>query len=224
MGILSRFKDIMSSNINALLDKMEDPAKMVDQYIRDISDDLGKVKAETAGIMAEEQRQKRLLEECQAEIDKYQKYAARAVQEGNDDDARAFLTRKNELSASLPGLEQAYALAKDNAAKMRQMHDKLEGELNELTARRDAIKAKAAVAKTQEKINKIDDAMSSAAGSISAFDRMEEKVDRMLDTANAMAELNKDSGEELKDLEAKYDRKSADVEDELAKLKAELGK
>lgn len=224
MGILSRFKDIMSSNINAMLDKMEDPAKMVDQYIRDISDDLGKVKAETAGVMAEEQRQKRLLEECQAEIDKYQKYAARAVQEGNDDDARAFLTRKNELAASLPGLEQAYALAKDNAAKMRQMHDKLESELNELTARRDAIKAKVAVAKTQEKINKIDETISSAAGSISAFERMEAKADRMLDTANAMAELNKDSNEELKDLEAKYDRKSADVEDELAKLKAELGK
>ncbi len=224
MGILSRFKDIMASNINALLDKMEDPAKMVDQLIRDISDDLGKVKAETAGIMAEEQRQKRKLEECKAEIDKYQSYAARAVQEGNDDDARAFLTRKNELAASLPSLEQAYELAKTYSEKMRQMHDKLEGELNELNSRRDAIKAKVAVAKTQEKINKIGDSVSSAAGNISAFERMEEKADRMLDEANAMAELNKDTTEDMRELEAKYDRKSADVEDELAKLKAELGK
>ena len=53
-GILSRFKDIMSSNINALLDKVEDPMKMIDQYLRNLESDLGKVKAETAAVMAEE--------------------------------------------------------------------------------------------------------------------------------------------------------------------------
>ena len=48
MGILTRFKDIMSANINALLDKCEDPEKMIDQYMRNLESDLGKVKAETA--------------------------------------------------------------------------------------------------------------------------------------------------------------------------------
>ena len=47
MGILKRFKDIMSSNINALLDKAEDPEKMIDQYLRDLQEDLRKVKSET---------------------------------------------------------------------------------------------------------------------------------------------------------------------------------
>ena len=56
MGIISRFKDIMSANINALLDKMEDPEKMVDQYLRNLESDLGKVKQETASVMADEQR------------------------------------------------------------------------------------------------------------------------------------------------------------------------
>ena len=56
MGILKRFKDIMSSNINALLDKAEDPEKMIDQYLRDHQEDLRKVKSETATVMAEEQR------------------------------------------------------------------------------------------------------------------------------------------------------------------------
>ena len=55
MGILKRFKDIMASNINALLDKAEDPEKMIDQYLRDIQEDLRKVKSETATVMAEEQ-------------------------------------------------------------------------------------------------------------------------------------------------------------------------
>ena len=62
-GIITRFKDIMSSNINALLDKAEDPSKMIDQYLRNLESDLGKVKAETASVMAEEKRAKRELDE-----------------------------------------------------------------------------------------------------------------------------------------------------------------
>ena len=68
-GIIKRFKDIMSANINALLDKAEDPEKMVDQYLRDMESDLGKVKAETAAVMAEEKRAKRELDECSSEIE-----------------------------------------------------------------------------------------------------------------------------------------------------------
>ena len=55
MGILQRFKDIMSSNINALLDRAEDPEKMVDQTLRNLNSDLAKVKAETAGVMGRKQ-------------------------------------------------------------------------------------------------------------------------------------------------------------------------
>ena len=62
MGIMTRFKDIMSANINALLDKAEDPEKMIDQYLRNLESDLGKVKAETASVMAEETRARRALD------------------------------------------------------------------------------------------------------------------------------------------------------------------
>ena len=74
MGIIQRFTDIMSANINALLDKAEDPAKMIDQYLRNLESDLGKVKAETAAVMAEETRSKRELQECEEEIAKMQTY------------------------------------------------------------------------------------------------------------------------------------------------------
>ena len=63
MGIISRFKDIMSANINALLDKAEDPEKMIDQYLRNLESDLAKVKQETASVMAEEAKAKRQLDE-----------------------------------------------------------------------------------------------------------------------------------------------------------------
>ena len=76
MGILTRFKDIMASNINALLDKCEDPEKMIDQYMRNLESDLGKVKAETASVMAEETRAKRELDECTEQINKMQSYAS----------------------------------------------------------------------------------------------------------------------------------------------------
>ncbi len=71
MGILSRFADIISANINALLDKAEDPAKMIDQYLLNALEDLAEVKQETANVMAEEQRCKRLLDENSQQIEKY---------------------------------------------------------------------------------------------------------------------------------------------------------
>ena len=71
MGILQRFTEIMSANINALLDRAEDPSKMIDEYIRDLNENLAKVKQETAAIMAEEARTKRAVDECSAEIAKY---------------------------------------------------------------------------------------------------------------------------------------------------------
>lgn len=226
MGIITRFKDIMSSNINALLDKCEDPSKMIDQYLRNMESDLGKVKAETAAIMAEETRSKRALDECTAEVTKMQSYAEKAVLAGNDEDAKQFLSKKQQLTEKQAGLKQAYDLAASNAHKMREMHDKLVSDINELNARKDAIKAKVAVAKTQQSINKIGSSMSGVGENMSAFDRMEEKANKMLDEANAMAELNQSQDSDSIDvLTKKYDSAvSPVVEDELAALKAQLGK
>ncbi len=223
-GILQRFKDIMSSNINALLDKAEDPEKMIDQYLRNLESDLGKVKAETASVMAEETRTKRQLDECQEEINKMQSYAEKAVMAGND--AKQFLAKKQELGRNLEVYQTAYNQAKANAEQMRQMHDKLVGDIAELNSRRDAIKAKVKMAKTQQTINKIGASVAGAKGNLDAFSRMEAKADRMLDEANAMSELNAPKDDSVDSLAAKYDTMSSApaVDDELAALKAQLGK
>lgn len=224
-GILKRFKDIMSANINALLDKAEDPEKMVDQCLRDLEDDLAKVKSETAAVMADERRAKRELDECNNEIVKYQTLAEKAVVAGNDNDAKQFLTRKAELASKQVSLQQAYDLAAANSMKMRQMHDKLVKDIKELNSRRNSIKAKVRVAEAQERINQMTSSIGNAEDSLSAFDRMEAKADNMLDRANAMAELNTSAAvDPLDDLAARYDSApSAAVEDELAALKAQLG-
>lgn len=224
MGILTRFKDIMSSNINALLDKAEDPEKMIDQCLRNLNSDLGKVKSETAAIMAEEQRAKRVLDDCNEDIAKMQAYAVKALEAGNENDARKFLEQKASLSSKQPGLQEAYELARSNATHMREMHDKLVDDINELESRKDMIKGKLAVAKTQERINKMGSSVVSANNSMASFAKYEEMADKALDKANAMAELNRSSSEQsLEDLTKKYDINSS-VEDELAALKASLNK
>ena len=180
MGIMTRFKDIMSANINALFDKAEDPEKMIDQYLRNLESDFAKVKAETASVMAEERNAKRKLEECDVEIAKMGEYAKKAVAAGNDDDARQFLTKKNELAQKREVLAKDLELAGANAEKMRQMHDKLESDISEMKGRRDMLKAKVKVAETQKKINELGAGLESAGDNAAAFDRMEEKVNRML--------------------------------------------
>ena len=227
MGIMERFKDIMAANINALLDKAEDPEKMIDQYLRNLESDLGKVKAETASVIAEESRAKRALDECNANIAKMQTYAEKAVAAGNDNDAKQFLAQKKVYTNQLTSLESTYQIAADNAAKMRTMHDKLVSDIGQLNAKKDSIKAKMAAAKTQQRINQIGSSAVGAANDMSAFERMEAKADKMLDEANAMSELNKTAEESSIDaLTSKYDTPATDtsLDDELAALKAQMGK
>lgn len=225
MGVLTRFKDIMASNINALLDKCEDPEKMIDQTMRNLQKDLANVKDETASVMAEEARCKRELDACNEEIAKMQAYAEKAVVAGNEEDAMKFLQQKNTLTAKQATLQQAYDVAAANALKMRQMHDKLISDMNELESRREAIKAKIKTAKAQEKMNKMTSSFSDSADSIAAFEKYEAKANKMMDKANAMSELNMSTAEASVDsLAAKYDAvPDADVKSQLEALKAQMG-
>lgn len=208
--ILTRFADIMQSNINALLDKAEDPAKMIDQYLRNMESDLGKVKSETAAVMAKETACGRKVAESEETVAKFTKYAMKAVEAGNDHDAKTFLNRKNEEAATLVGLIAAHDAAKANAKKMRSMYDKLTADILELQGRRSEIKAKLAAGGAHAQI-------------------LEEKVNRMIDEAEAMNKLNAPVEDEAEALARKYDEGNAvsssggsDVNDELAEMKRKL--
>lgn len=236
MEILKRFRDIMTSNIHAMLDKAEDPEKMIDQYLRDLNSDLGKVKSETAAIMAAEKRERRELDELKKEMDDMQRYAVKALEAGNEDDARKFLQRKAELSERVTDKETAVELAATNTQQMRQMHDKLESDIGELESRRQELKGKAAVAKTQQRMNDFASSVGGASERISAFDAMEKKINQQLDESAAMAELNKSSETSIKDLTKKYDdgpnvdeeleslKSGTNVDAELEALKSQIGK
>ena len=222
MGILARFNDIINSNVNALLDKMEDPSKMIDQYLRNLTKSLAEVKEETASVMAEEARTRRMTEENQADIQKYTDLAKKALQNGSEEDARIFIAKKQDLEAAAADLAKAYAAAKDNSDKMKQLHDKLISDIETLNSKREALKAKIAVAKTQEKMNSLNGEKATAA--FDSFARMEDRIDQALDRADAMNELNAKPVDNAAELEKKYaaSAKESAVSAELEQLKKEL--
>lgn len=223
MGILDRFTTIVKSNVNAMLDKAEDPEKMVDQSLVDMRENLAKVKKNTASVMAEVKRTKGLLDESRTKIERYEVAAKNALIAGNEADAKTLLTQKQTEMANLSKLQRDYEVAKSNADKMRQMYDKLVSDIKELEGRKAEIKAKISIAKAQDSVA---DAMASvnSEGSISAFERMSDKADKMLAESEANMELNTDAAtSDAEDLANKYAMGTSDVDDELAKMKESLG-
>ncbi len=221
MSILGRFADIMRSNINAILDKLEDPAKMVDQMLLDLRKDLAQVKKETAGIMADEKNAKRQLDECLENINRYTVAAQKALRAGNEGDARELIDKKQKLEKTKESLQTAYDVTHANAEVMQQMYNKLTADIAELEARKSAIQAKAAAAKAQERINDVVAGGPDIGASLEAFDRLENKVNKKLDAAQAEASLNAEG--KTGDLADKYLAGKASVEEELLKMKAEMG-
>jgi len=223
MKIIERFSEIMSANINALFDRMEDPSKMVDEHLRRMRDDLAKVKTETAGVIAQETAARREVSRLESEITKDLERAKKALKAGEEADAAVFVKRKQENEDLLAQAEKTLALAADNTARMRQMYNKLCGDIKALDAKKATIKGKAAVAKTQETINRVGSTSDRFAGTAGRMNDLEARVDARLDKAMAEAELNAGPPDDASALEAKYDSGCpASVEDELARLRAEL--
>lgn len=150
--------------------------------------------------------------------------ARNALKAGNEGDARTIIAKKQQYEEQLASLDATYAVAKENADKMRQMTAKLQADIETLETRKDAIKAKVKVAKAQQTINKTMSGTAKSEASISAFERMEAKADKMLDAAQAEAELNADAaGSESLINKYASGGNSVAVDDELAAMKASLG-
>jgi phage shock protein A len=213
----------MASNVNALLDKAEDPEKTIDDFMRSLNGDLGKVKAETASVLADERRAHRALEECKAEIGKLQRYAEKSVEAGNDEEARKFLEKKAPLAEKASKLQAAYDLASSNAASMKQMQEKLVSDIDQLEERRARLKGRMAAAKAQQRLNAIGSPMDGGIDSV--FKAAEEKVNSAYDEAMAIAELRAETKEDLDKLFEQEEKGSGTkAEDELAAIKEKMKK
>lgn len=233
MGILTRFKDLMAANINTVLEKAEakNADKLLEQYLREAKSNLEQVKAETAGIIADETAAGRKVVAIDEEIAKLDRYAEQAVLAGSDEDAKKFLAAKATAAARKLDAEKAFEQAKVNSDRMRQLTQKLNGDIAQAQGKLADLKAKLDVAKQTEKMAELGEKISSVGYAASDYDRLADAVQKRIDAIDAKAELNKELGEntDIETLKEKYEvaaeseSAGVSIDNELAALKARLG-
>ena len=219
MGIFTRFRDIISSNINAMLDKTEDPEKLIRLMIREMEDTLIEIKASCAQVMANRKKVERQLDEVRSREKNWKDKAGLAVNKGRDDLAREALIEKRRKGRSADAFEkeliECNALVEQYQDDIRQLEDKLGSarDKQRMLAQRHihANRKKRA----QEEIRRMDNSEA-----ILKFEDLENRIERM----EAEADLV-NFGKKPK-LEVEFDNLLVDdeIEKELQNLKSSLSK
>lgn len=213
MGIFSRFKDIVNANINTLLDKAEDPEKMLRLMVQEMEDTLIELKSNCASMMAEGIRKEKKLEEVKKTLTRWENRAVLALEKGREDLAREALVEKRNIQSEIDSLKEQL---KDNINAVEESKtemETLEAKLKETKEKLSILKEKKERAEMERKAN---DAMR---GNVNAhFDAMEERIDRMT-SWNDLNRKEKSTEDKFKEFE-----KDDEIERELAELKKRMEK
>jgi phage shock protein A len=214
MGIFTRFRDIVSSNLNAMLDKAEDPEKLIRLMIREMEDTLVEIKTACAGVMAGSKKVKRQLEGLEEKAHYWEEKAELAVKKARDDLAREALVEKRKFNRRIETLENDLAehdlLIAQYQDDIRQLEDKLKSARDKqrmLVQRHIHAQRKKQV---QEEMRRID-----SSETVMKFDEIENRIERMVAEADLVNYGRKTS------LEEELERLSVDeeIEKELRALK-----
>jgi phage shock protein A len=213
MGIFTRFRDIISSNINAMLDRAEDPEKMIKLMIREMEDTLVEIKASCAGVMASAKKTQRELDELEARSKYWQEKAQLAVSKGRDDLAREALTEKRRYTRRQgileSELEEHNDLVQQYQEDIRQLEEKLQGARDKqrmLVQRHIHARKKK---RAEQEIRRVE-----STEAILKFDELESRIERMESEAEL---VNFGRGTTLED-----EFEKLDVDDEIEKELREL--
>ncbi len=219
MSLLERVTTLVRANINDLLDRAEDPEKMIKQYILDMQNQLIQVKTQVAASIADEQKLYQRYLQNQEQADDWQKKAELAVSKGADDLAKEALTRRNSYQSVADGFKAQYEDQKQQVTVLKSALEKLEAKLEEAERKKDLLLARSRRAEAEQKIH---DTMAGIGqfGAMEGFERMEEKVQEKEARAKASAELDTDT---LEDKFAELE-KTSDVDKDLEELKAKMNK
>jgi len=218
MGIFSRLTDIVNSNINAILDRAEDPEKIIRLIIQEMEDTLVEVRASAVRIIAERKEVERRLETLRREQEEWQRRAELALTKGRDDLAKGALLAKTRVVAALEMLEKQHRQIEEALSKQNEDIAKLQAKLADAKAREKTIVArqKSAATRLKVKTRLYDERITDA---FARFEQVERALDEMEGKVEALDLGRKPSlAEELDGLEAENG-----VEDELKALKERLG-
>ncbi|WP_270179576.1 PspA/IM30 family protein [Alkalihalobacillus sp. CinArs1] len=219
--MFKRVKTLMSSELNAALDKAEDPVKMLEQFMRDMEADIREAETAVAKQIANEKMLKKKWDDANAMVEKRQEQAVKALEADNDELAKRALEDKKDHQAKAETMKESYERAKADADSLRSKLDEMKEEHRQMKLKKDSLKARAESAKTKTKINR---AMSSVGSDDSkrGFERMEEKVlqyEAEAETSEDMRSADRSLDDELDALD-----KNNGIDDELAELKKKMGK
>lgn len=218
--LFKRVKTVVNSELNAMLDKAEDPVKMLDQFMRDMETDIREAEKAVANQIANEKMLQRKYDDAKSLVEKRQSQAEKAIESGNEDLARRALEDKKNHEQQSTMLKESWERASKDAQGLRKKLDEMKQEYNDMKLKKDSLKARAESAQTRTKMNRT---MSNISNDESrhGFDRMEEKVMRF----EAEAETSEDLSSSNRSLDDEFDQlEKSGVDDELAALKKKLGK
>lgn len=218
MSIFSRIRDLLSANVNAMLDSAEDPEKMADEYLRQLNNELYEVKTNVAAAMADATKLNTQEARYTAETEQWANKAEAALRGGDENLAKAALARKVQSGKLAEQYRQQSDAQDKQVEELQQALVQLETRISETRAKREMIVAKKNRAQTQEAIQRTVRGI----GNINAMDKLdqlEERVDDRLARADAMSKL------EAGTLESKFQdlERDQEVDSELAELKRKLG-
>jgi phage shock protein A len=232
MGIFDRMGKVISSNVNALLDKAEDDGKLLELNLEEMGEQLKAGRQDVIAAVAAEKQLRKKAEDMNADIAKWEKRAELALKSGDEALAREALKQKKRVETEIASVEKARTEQRDTALKMKDELERMEQKLDQLKMRKGTIAARASQARSGGGTESLG-----ARGSSNAFDnfrRMEEKIEGREQEGLAMAEVEQALGNntaERRDLEDKFrelerggggTKKDGDIEDELAALKKRI--
>ncbi len=217
MGIFDRIGRVLRANVNDMIDKAEDPEKVLEQSIRDMGDDLVKMRQAVAQAIASQKRTEQQYNKNQSEAEKWQQRAQLALSKGDENLAREALMKKKTYAETATTLKTQLDAQSQQVGTLRKSLTGLEGKISEAKTKKDMLKARMSAAKANQQLQNTIGNMNSGSA-VSAFERMEDKVMQMEAVSQSAGELA-GIGEDQKwaSLEA-----GSDVDDELAAMKAQL--
>jgi len=189
MGIFDRLKTVISSNMNDLIAKAENPEKMLNQMIIDMNEQLIESKKAVAMAIADEKRLEREVIENKAKAEDWEKKAVLAVRAGRDDLAKEALLRKQEHESYVGQLGTQWQAQKESVEKLKVSLRELQTKIEEASRKKNILVARAKRAEAQDKINKTMSSLQGNKSAFDTFDRMAKKIDELEARTEAQKEL-----------------------------------